>query len=83
MHNVKRNMLLTGLLAVLALSPVRYSDCGSTATASPPSEEKSSWASRNLSQDWDYVFHPERVNQCKPREIKDHEDASLESTEQR
>jgi hypothetical protein len=73
MHDTKRNIILTGLLAMLALFPARYSDCGSTATASPPSEEKCDWTCKNLKEDWDYIFHPERVNQCKPREIKDRE----------
>ena len=72
MRNAKRNMILTGLLAMLALFPVRYSDCDSTAAASPPSEEKCDWACKNLKQDWNYMFHPERVNQCKPREIREY-----------
>jgi len=69
MLDIKRRIILASLLAVLALLPVRYSDCGSTATASPASEDGSSWARKNLRQDWNYVFHPDRVNQCKPRQI--------------
>ncbi|HYA42728.1 MAG TPA: hypothetical protein VEF34_15600 [Syntrophobacteraceae bacterium] len=70
MFNAKRRIILAGLLATLALLPVGYSDCGSTATASPASEEARSWARENLRQDWNYMFHPDRVNQCKPRQIK-------------
>ncbi len=73
MHNAKKNIILTGLFAMLALLPVRYSDCGSKAAASPPSEAKCDWVCKNLKEDWNYIFHPERVNQCKPREIKDYE----------
>ncbi len=72
MRNTKRDVILAGLFAMLALLPVRYTDCGSTATASPPSEEKCGWVCKNLEEDWNFIFHPERVNQCKPREIKDH-----------
>jgi len=72
MHNVRRNMILTGLLAMLALLPVRYTDCGSTATASQPAEQ-CDWVCKNLRADWNYIFHPDRINQCKPRELKDYE----------
>ncbi len=65
--------VLTALLAVLVLLPVVYSDCGSTATASPAAEEKCDWACRNLRQDWDNLFHPERINQCKPRGLETQE----------
>jgi hypothetical protein len=72
MLNAKRRIILAGLLATLVLVPVRYSDCGSTATASPASAEGGSWAWKNLKQDWNYIFHPERINQCKPRQITDY-----------
>jgi hypothetical protein len=26
-----------------------------------------------LKLDWDYIFHPERINQCKPRQLKNDE----------
>ena len=71
MPHMKRTMILTGLLAMLVLLPVRYTDCGSTATASQPAEE-CDWVCKNLKADWNYIFHPDRINQCKPREIKDH-----------
>jgi hypothetical protein len=71
MHNVKKNIILTGLLAMLALMPAGYSDCGSTATSSAPSTEKCDWVCRNLKEDWNYMFHPDRVNQCRPRELED------------
>jgi hypothetical protein len=67
----KKRLVLAGMLATLSLLPVRYSDCGSTATASPASEDDRSWVCKNLELDWNYVFHPDRINQCKPREIKD------------
>ena len=83
MHNVKKNIILTGLLAMLAVLPARYSDCGSTAAASPPSEEKCGWVCENLKEDWNYIFHPDRVNQCRPREIeKSKEGAASESITQ-
>ena len=63
-------IFLTALVALLALLPVRYSDCASTASASPASEEECGVVCRNLKQDWNYLFHPERINQCKPREIE-------------
>lgn len=69
MLDIKRGIALAGLLAMIALLPVRYSNCGSTATASPPSEENCWWVCSNLKQDWNYLFHPDRINQCKPREI--------------
>ena len=69
MRSVKRCLILTGLLAVLALLPVRYTDCGSTATASQPAEEHG-WVYKNLKADWNYLFHPDRINQCEPRRIK-------------
>jgi hypothetical protein len=75
MKNAKSYMPLAGLLAILALFPVGYSDCASTATASPPSEEKCDWYCKNLKQDWNYLFHPDRINQCKPRELKDYQEA--------
>jgi hypothetical protein len=56
--------------------PVRYSDCGTTATASPPSEEKCDWYCMNLELDWNYIFHPDRINQCKPRRLTDDESRS-------
>jgi hypothetical protein len=77
MHKSKKNIILTGLLAMLALLPVRYSDCGSTATASPPSEEKCDWYCKNLKQDWNYIFHPERVNKCKPRQLENDESGGV------
>jgi hypothetical protein len=71
MFDLKRGAALAGLIAMIALLPIRYSNCGSTATASPPSEEKCDWPCSNLKQDWNYIFHPDRINQCKPREITD------------
>jgi len=68
MGNVKGYVMLTGLLAILALVPVRYTDCASTATASQPAEE-CGWVCKNLKADWNYLFHPDRINQCKPRRI--------------
>jgi hypothetical protein len=70
MRNIKRDIILTGLFAMLVFFPVRYTDCGSTATGSQPSEENCDWYCKNLKQDWNYIFHPDRINQCKPREIK-------------
>jgi hypothetical protein len=61
------------LIAAVALFPVRYSDCGSTATASPATEKTWDWPRKSLKQDWNYLFHPERINQCKPRELKNSE----------
>ena len=74
MKNVKNYISLAGLLAILVLSPAGYPDCASTATASSPSEEKCDWYCKNLKQDWNYLFHPERINQCKPRELTDYPD---------
>lgn len=68
MKNFRKHILL-GLFAMLAVLPVRYSDCASTATASPPSEEKCNWVCSNLKDDWNYIFHPNRINQCKPRQL--------------
>jgi len=70
MINTKKQISLAALLSVLALLPVHYSNCGSTATASPAYEEASSWPCKNLEQDWNYLFHPDRINQCKPRELR-------------
>ncbi len=58
------------LLAAIAILPVRYADCGSTATAASPTEKPGDWQHKNLEQDWDYLFHPERINQCKPRALE-------------
>ncbi len=69
MRNIKRDIIFTGLFAMLVFFPVRYTDCGSTATASQPPEENCDWFCKNLKQDWNYIFHPDRINQCKPRNI--------------
>jgi hypothetical protein len=28
------------------------------------------WVCKNLEQDWNYLFHPDRVNQCHPRGLE-------------
>jgi hypothetical protein len=71
MNNLKKKIILAGLLAALALQPVQHPYCDSTATASPPSEEKCGWYCKNLKLDWNYIFHPDRINQCKPRRLND------------
>ncbi len=67
-----KKIVLSSLLMMIVFLPVRYSDCNSTATASPPSEEKCDWACKNLRADWNYLVHPDRINQCKPRELKEY-----------
>lgn len=77
MKNLKSYISLAGLFAILALCPAVYSavysDCASTATASQAWDEKCDWYCKNLKQDWNYLIHPGRINQCKPREIKDYQ----------
>jgi len=70
MRSAKKRVIVTGLLAMLAIVPVEYPYCNSTATPPPPSEEKCNWPCKDLKTDWNYLFHPERINQCKPRDIK-------------
>ena len=70
MRGAKIHMIFLIVLAALAVSiPVRYSDCGSTASASPAADDKCGLICMNLKQDWNYLFHPDRINQCKPREL--------------
>ena len=63
-------LFLIAFTTLLIVLPVRYSDCDSTATASPAADETCGLICHNLRQGWNYLFHPDRINQCKPRELE-------------
>ncbi len=69
MGNLKKVFMFTGFFALIALPAAAYTDCASTAAAPPASDEKCEWVCKNLKEDWNYVIHPGRVNQCEPREL--------------
>lgn len=36
--------------------------------------EKCGWECKNLKEDWNYLFHPDRINQVKPPQLKEPRD---------
>ncbi len=40
------------------------------AQISSPASDNGGWVCKNLQEDWNYLFHPDRVNQCQPREFE-------------
>jgi hypothetical protein len=61
MTHTAHKLALILLFAAVAILSVRYPDCASTATAASPTEKPGDWRNKNLEQDWNFLFHPERT----------------------
>lgn len=69
--NPLRTAIASAILLVLStmLFPTVLVHAG-FAQVSSAASDNSEWACKNLKQDWNYLFHPDRVNQCQPRGLE-------------
>jgi hypothetical protein len=57
------------LVASTTLLPTVLVHAGFAQVSSPASDDYG-WPCKDLKQDWNYLFHPDRVNQCHPRGLE-------------
>ncbi len=69
--NPLRTAIASAMLLAVAtmLLPTVFVHAG-FAQASSAASDDSGWVCKNLKVDWNYLFHPERVNQCQPRGLE-------------
>jgi len=58
----------TLLIAFMMLFPTVFVHTG-FAQVSSVASDNCGWPCKDLKQDWNYLVHPDRVNQCKPRRL--------------
>ena len=58
----------TLLIAFMMLFPTVFVHTG-IAQVSSVASDNCGWPCKDLKQDWNYLVHPDRVNQCKPRRL--------------
>lgn len=74
----KMNSLRTAIAAAMLLLvstmllPIGFVHAGSDQVSSAASDDYG-WVCKNLKDDWNYLFHPDRVNQCRPRGLESDE----------
>jgi hypothetical protein len=79
--NLRTGIVLAICIMVLgSLFPV-LSVLADRAQVLPAKVDECRLVCKNLKQDWNYLFHPEMVNQCEPRRLKT--DESLEELSKR
>ncbi len=61
--------LATLLIAFMMLFPTVFVHTG-FAQVSSAASDNCGWPCKDLKQDWNYLFHPDRVNQCRPRRLE-------------
>ncbi len=69
--NSSRTPIVSALLlfAATALFHAVFVHTG-FAQVSTAASDNCGWPCQNLKQDWNYLFHPSRVNQCQPRGLE-------------
>ncbi len=69
--NPYRNRTSPAIMAAacILLFSITFTMTGFAQVLSPASDE-CDWPCKNLKQLWNYLFHPERVNQCQPRGLE-------------
>jgi|GEM_PF-834039 hypothetical protein len=69
--NSLRTAITSAMLLVVSamLFPTVFVHTG-FAQVSSPALDNAGWVCKNLEEDWNYLFHPDRVNQCRPREFE-------------
>ncbi len=55
-------------MSTLLLPPV-FVHAGFDQVSSAASDDHG-WVCKNVQEDWNYLFHPDRVNQCRPRGLE-------------
>ena len=72
--NRSQRIIVAILFGIISLIPVEYTFAGANCPPRPVVEESAFyWPDKNLKQDWNYLFHPDRVNQFKPRQLRDYQ----------
>ncbi len=64
-----RKIPATIATAFILISSTIFTPTGFAQVSSAKPEE-CGWVCTNLKQTWNYMFHPERVNQCRPRGLE-------------
>jgi len=69
--NSLRTAIASAMLLVVSavLFPTVFVHTGFAEVSSPESDNYG-WVCKNLQEDWNYLFHPDRVNQCQPRGLE-------------
>jgi len=69
--NPLRTAIASAMLLVVStmLFPAGFVHAGFAQVSSAASDD-CGWACKDLKQDWNYLFHPDRVNQCQPRGLE-------------
>ena len=69
--NSLRTAIASAMLLALStmLFPTLFVHTG-FAEAPSAASDNYGWVCKNLQEDWNYLFHPERVNQCEPRGLE-------------
>ncbi len=68
-----QRIIIAVLLGIISLVPVEYTFADSNSRPCSVVEESAwYWPVQNLKEDWNYLFHPDRINQYKPRQLRDY-----------
>ncbi len=70
MNAVKTEVILAFLFLLITIAFTSAGSYPAFAKDTSKISDSCGWQCKNLKADWDYLYHPDRINQCQPRPLQ-------------